>query len=73
MVLFLCFILVPTNNKDAKAIASIVYTHRENARISHNAYGGNIGKLEGYEGRTRYSKSKLDKYGEENYIKDILL
>jgi hypothetical protein len=60
---------IPTKNKDAKTIAGIVYTHRENARILHNAYGGNIGKLEGYEGRTRYSATKLVNYGEKNYIK----
>jgi hypothetical protein len=61
-----------TKNKDAKTIAGIVYTHRENARILHNAYGGNIGKLEGYEGRTRYSATKLVNYGEKNYIKWVL-
>jgi hypothetical protein len=49
---------VPTGNIDAKNIANIVNKHRENARILHNNYGGSIGKLEGYEGRTRYSERK---------------
>jgi hypothetical protein len=60
---------VPTGNNYAKNIASIVNKHRENARVLHNHYGGNVGKLEGYEGRTRYSERKLKKYGREKYIK----
>jgi hypothetical protein len=35
---------IPTGNKVAERIGAIVNKHRENARILHNDYGGNIGK-----------------------------
>lgn len=56
---------IPTGNKQAKLIGGIVAKHRENARVLNNAYGGNIGKVEGYEGRTRYSESKMSGKKEE--------
>jgi hypothetical protein len=43
----------------AERIGAIVNKHRENARILHNDYGGNIGKIDGYEGKTRYSSSRI--------------
>ena len=58
----------PTKNKDAKVIAGIIYKHMEQARIRFNDVGGNIGKIVGYEGKTRYSENKLLEYGEESYI-----
>jgi hypothetical protein len=43
--------------------------------ISHepvNDYGGNIGKVDGYEGKTRYSSSRMLAEGKEAYTKFAL-
>jgi hypothetical protein len=60
---------IPTGNKVAERIGAIVNKHRENARILHNDYGGNIGKIDGYEGKTRYSSSRMLTEGKEAYTK----
>jgi hypothetical protein len=63
---------IPTGNKVAERIGAIVNKHRENARILHNDYGGNIGKVDGYEGKTRYSSSRMLTEGKEAYTKFAL-
>ena len=62
----------PTGNKVAEQIGGIVNKHRENARILHNDYGGNIGKVDGYEGKTRYSSSRMLAEGKETYTEFAL-
>jgi hypothetical protein len=63
---------IPTGNKTAERIAKIVNKHRENARILHNDYGGNIGKVDGYEGRTRYSTDRMLAEGKQAYAEFAL-